>query len=59
MIQQSVRNGSLTYGSPTFLAFRKAVEVSSTIDLFITNMDPSSLSASLLDVECDLSLGSD
>jgi hypothetical protein len=57
--QLSVLNGSLAYGIPTFSAFRQGVEVSSIIDLFITNMGPSSLSASLLNVECDLSLGSD
>jgi hypothetical protein len=57
--QLSVLQGSLAYGIPTFSAFRQGVEVSSIIDLFITNMDPSSLSAFLLNVECDLSLGSD
>lgn len=57
--QLSVLNETLANGVATFTAFRRGVEVSSIIDLFITNMDPSVLLASLLNVECDLSLGSD
>ncbi|KAG1442624.1 hypothetical protein G6F56_010990 [Rhizopus delemar] len=51
-----VLNGSLARGVPTWLGFRDGAEMSSVIDLFLTN---SSLVSPCLDIASDLSLGSD
>ncbi|KAG1452021.1 hypothetical protein G6F56_007928 [Rhizopus delemar] len=51
-----VLNGSLARGVPTWLGFRDGVEMSSIIDLFLTN---SPLISPCLDIASDLSLGSD
>jgi hypothetical protein len=57
--QLTVLNDSLAHGAATFTAFRRGEHIYSIIDLFISNIDPSSMSASKLNVERDLSLGSD
>lgn len=57
--QMSILNASLALGVPTFHGFRKGKEVSSVIDLFVTNLDASSMLGSYIHVESELSLGSD
>ena len=55
----SVLNAALAYGVNTFSAFRREQELTSIIDLFLTNLTESSLLNAQLVVESDLSLGSD
>lgn len=57
--QLSIVNSSLAHGVPTFLGFRRGKKVSSVIDLFVTNLDASSMLGSYIHVESELSLGSD
>lgn len=57
--QLSILNASLALGIPTFNGFRLGEETSSVIDLFVTNIDASSMYGSFLHVESELSLGSD
>ncbi|KAI7897993.1 uncharacterized protein BX663DRAFT_490376 [Cokeromyces recurvatus] len=54
-----VLNSELAHGVATFTTFRRNVEVSSIIDLFITNIPASGMVSPSLVVESDLSLGSD
>lgn len=55
----SVLNATLAPGITTFSSFRRGVEVSSIIDLFLTNISTSSMVSPSLTVASDLSLGSD
>ncbi|KAG2193076.1 hypothetical protein INT47_008901 [Mucor saturninus] len=57
--QLRILNESLAYGIPTFSGFRLGQEISSIVDLFITNIAPSSLLSAALQVESDISLSSD
>ncbi|KAI9309943.1 hypothetical protein BX666DRAFT_2100201 [Dichotomocladium elegans] len=54
-----VLNAELSHGVATFTSFRRNVEVSSIIDLFLTNIPTSGMVSPSLSVESDLSLGSD
>ena len=51
-----VLNGTLAHGQPTFLSYRRGQEISSIIDLFLTNFPPVSAT---LKIRQELSLGSD
>jgi hypothetical protein len=55
----SVLNESLAFGVKTYSSFRRQQEVSSIIDLFLTNIGEAALVNPQLVVESDLSLGSD
>ena len=55
----SLLNAQLAYGTPTFTTFRRQQEVSSIIDLFLTNIGESAFLEPQLAIESDLSLGSD
>ena len=55
----SVLNASLAHGVKTFSTFRGNVELSSIIDLFLTNIGESALVSPSITVESDLSLSSD
>ncbi|KAL0137360.1 Endonuclease/exonuclease/phosphatase, partial [Mucor lusitanicus] len=55
----SLLNEHLAYGMPTFTTFRRQQEVSSIIDLFLTNIGDSAFLDPQLVIESDLSLGSD
>ncbi|GAA5804537.1 hypothetical protein HPULCUR_010037 [Helicostylum pulchrum] len=57
--QLSILSASLALGIPTFNGFRLGKETSSIIDLFVTNVDASSMDGSFIHVESELSLGSD
>ncbi|KAG2205230.1 hypothetical protein INT47_009495 [Mucor saturninus] len=57
--QLHILNETLAHGIATFTGSRLGQELSSIVDLFITNIAPSSLSNSSLHVESDLSLSSD
>ncbi|KAG1239911.1 hypothetical protein G6F68_018177 [Rhizopus microsporus] len=52
----TVLNGPLAHGIPTWVGFRDDREMSSIIDMFLTN---ASLMSPRLDIASDLSLGSD
>ncbi|KAG1487115.1 hypothetical protein G6F53_013281 [Rhizopus delemar] len=52
----TVLNGPLAHGIPTWVGFRDDREMSSIIDMFLTN---ASLLSPRLDIASDLSLGSD
>ncbi|OAD80281.1 hypothetical protein PHYBLDRAFT_137829 [Phycomyces blakesleeanus NRRL 1555(-)] len=52
----TVVNGQLSPCTPTFISFHQNVEISSIIDLFITNM---SFTNATLNIHTDLSLNSD
>ncbi|KAI9011848.1 hypothetical protein CLU79DRAFT_806011 [Phycomyces nitens] len=52
----TVLNGSLSPCTPTYISFRREVEISSIIDLFITNTNFANPS---LHIQTELSLGSD
>ncbi|KAL0140447.1 hypothetical protein V8B55DRAFT_1095450 [Mucor lusitanicus] len=55
-----LNNEHLAYGIPTFTTFRRRQqEVSSIIDLFLTNIGDSAFLDPQLVIESDLSLGSD
>ncbi|CEP10254.1 hypothetical protein, partial, partial [Parasitella parasitica] len=54
-----VLNASLAFGIHTFSTFRRQQEMSSIIDLFLTNIGDSGIKDPRLVVESDLSLGSD
>ena len=55
----SVLNASLAFGVKTYSSFRQGQELSSIIDLFLTNIGESAMLNAQLAVESDLSLGSD
>ncbi|KAK4521567.1 uncharacterized protein ATC70_007328 [Mucor velutinosus] len=55
----SVLNASLAFGVKTYSSFRQQQELSSIIDLFLTNIGDVALVNPQLVVESDLSLGSD
>ncbi|KAL0137289.1 hypothetical protein V8B55DRAFT_1316505, partial [Mucor lusitanicus] len=55
----SILNESLAYGTPTFTTFRRQQEVSSVIDLFLSNIGESAFLDAQLVIESDLSLSSD
>jgi hypothetical protein len=55
----SVLNAPLAYGVKTFTTFRRQKEVSSIIDLFLTNIGDAAILNPQMVVESDLSLGSD
>ncbi|KAK4521574.1 uncharacterized protein ATC70_007335 [Mucor velutinosus] len=55
----SVLNASLAFGVTTYSSFRQQQELSSIIDLFLTNIGDVALVNPQLVVESDLSLGSD
>ena len=55
----SVLNASLAFGVKTYSSFRRQQEMSSIIDLFLTNIGEAALVDPKLVVESDLSLGSD
>lgn len=57
--QLNILNSSLAYGIPTWNGIRRNTNTQSVIDLFITNMNLSMLGNATIQVESELSLGSD
>lgn len=57
--QMYILNETLAHGIPTFVGSRLGNEISSIVDLFITNITPTTLANSSLTIASDLSLSSD